>query len=148
MHDSALPPFCHRGNPWYTFAFVMEPHRQKLKKHKLLVIRQKEPVSQICVVSFSNFGNWITFGPLRRRCLFYIWSMLLITVNTFVVVIISFNIRKYAILFHFAWLNSKMLGFTLSLLYSHKSWTAALVCSLLSLLWTVHRKNRITVMQR
>jgi len=32
-----------------------------------LVIRQKEPVSQICVVPFSNFGNWITFGPLRRR---------------------------------------------------------------------------------
>jgi len=21
---------------------------------------------------FSDFGNWITFGPLRRRCLFYI----------------------------------------------------------------------------
>jgi len=39
-----------------------------------LAIRQKEPLSQICVVSFSNFGNWITFGPLRIRCLFYIWT--------------------------------------------------------------------------
>jgi len=26
------------------------------------------------VVPFSNFGNWITFGPLRIRCLFYIWT--------------------------------------------------------------------------
>jgi len=37
-----------------------------------LVIRQKEPASQICVVPFSNFGNCITFGSLRIRCLFYI----------------------------------------------------------------------------
>jgi len=30
-----------------------------------LVIWQKEsPVSQICVIPFSNFGSWITFGPL------------------------------------------------------------------------------------
>jgi len=32
----------------------------------------KKPVSQICIVPFSNFGNGITFGPLRMRCLFYI----------------------------------------------------------------------------
>jgi len=41
-----------------------------------LVIRQKEPISKICVVSFSSFGSWITFGPLRVRCL------LLITAHT------------------------------------------------------------------
>ena len=39
-----------------------------------LVIRQKEPVSQICVIPFSNFGNWKTYGPLRIWCLFYIWT--------------------------------------------------------------------------
>jgi len=33
-------------------------------------IWQKEPVSQICVVPFSNFGNLITFGPLRIRYFF------------------------------------------------------------------------------
>ena len=90
-------------------------------------IWQKEPVSEICVVPFSNFGNWITFGPLRMRCLFYIWFTLLITVHTFAVVIISLYIRKYAILLHVTWLNSKKLGFTLFLLYSYKGWTAALV---------------------
>ena len=89
-------------------------------------IRQKEPVSEICVVPFSNFGNWITFGPLRMRCLFYIWTTLLITVYTFAVVIISLHIRKYAILLHLTWLNSKKLAFTLFLPYSHKGWTAAL----------------------
>jgi len=62
------------------------------------IIRQKEPVSEICVVPFSNFVNWITFGPLRIRCLFYIWTALLITVHTFAVVVISLHIRKYAIL--------------------------------------------------
>jgi len=95
-----------------------------------LAIRQKERVSQICVVPFSNLGSWITFGPLRIRCLFYIWTTLLITANTFVVVIISLHIRKCAFLLHLAWLNtiSKKLGFTLFLLYSHKGWTSALVC--------------------
>jgi len=39
-----------------------------------LVIRQKEPVSQIRVVPFSNFSSWIAFGPLRIKCLFYIWT--------------------------------------------------------------------------
>ena len=34
----------------------------------------------------------------------------------------------YAILLHLVWLNSKKLGFILFLLYSHKGWTAALVC--------------------
>jgi len=92
-----------------------------------LVTRQKEPVSQ-CVVSFSNFGNWISFGPLWRRFLLgYIWTTLLITVHTFAAVIISLHIRKSAILLHLAWLNGKKLGFTLFLLYSHKSWTAAVV---------------------
>jgi len=33
-----------------------------------LAIRQNEPVSEICAIPFSNFGNWITFGPLRIRC--------------------------------------------------------------------------------
>jgi len=33
---------------------------------------KKNPYSQICVVPFSNFGNWITFSPLRTRCLFCI----------------------------------------------------------------------------
>jgi len=37
-----------------------------------LVIRQKEPVSEICAVPFSNFDNRITFGPPQIRCLFYV----------------------------------------------------------------------------
>ena len=66
----------------------------------------------MCVVPFSNFGSWITFDPLWIRRLFYIRTTLLITVHTFAV-IISLHIRKYAILFHLAWLNVKKLGFTL-----------------------------------
>jgi len=66
-------------------------------------ILQKGHVSQICVVPFSNLGNWITVGPLRLRCLFYIWTTLLITVHTFAVVIISLHIREYAIWFN--WLD-------------------------------------------
>ena len=72
-------------------------------------ISQKEPVTQMCVVPFFNFGSWITFGPLWISRLFYIWTT---TVHTFAV-IISLHIRKYAILFHLAWLNGKKLGFTL-----------------------------------
>jgi len=104
---------------------------------------KKNPLSQMCVVSYSNFGNWIAFGPLRIRCLFYIWTTLLITVHTFAFVIISLHIRKYAILFHLAWLNSKKLSFTLFILYSLKGWTAALVCdsvySLLDSGWVYSR---------
>ena len=37
--------------------------------------------------------------------------------------------KKICFLLCLAWLNSKKLGFTLFLLYSHKDWTAALVCS-------------------
>ena len=164
--------FLSSSKPWYTFAFVMEPHQEKFERHDLLVrkssislldnstneqvlqnlkskkfddslvlaflefrcyiqnlvLRKKEPVSEICVVPFSNFGNWITFGPLRIWCLFYIWTTLLITVHTFAVVIISLHTWKYAILLHLPWLNSKRLGFTLFLRYSYKGWTAALVC--------------------
>ena len=122
-----------------------------------LVIRQKEPASEICVVSLSNFGNWITFGPLRIRCLFYIWTTLLIIVHTFAVVAISLHIRKYAILLHLAWLNSKKLGFT-TLLPQRLNSSSSLRLGiqyflldsgfLLSLLWTVHRPHRITVIQR
>jgi len=75
-----------------------------------------------------RFGNWITFGPLRITCLFRIWTTLLIIVDAFAVVIISLHIRKCALLLHLAWLNSKKLGFTFFLLYSHKGWTASLVC--------------------
>ena len=71
----------------------------------------------------------LQFGPFRRECLFYIWTILfVITVHTFAVVVISLYTRKYAILLHLAWISSKKLGFTLFLLYSHKGWTAALVC--------------------
>jgi len=35
-------------------------------------ILQKGPVSQICVVPFSNLGNLIAFGLLRLRRLYYI----------------------------------------------------------------------------
>jgi len=38
----------------------------------------KRTRSQICVFPFSNLGNWITFGLLRLRCLYYIWTTLLI----------------------------------------------------------------------
>ena len=85
---------------------------------------QKRPVSQMCVIPFSNLGNFITFGLLWLRCLYYIWTTLLITVHTFAVVIISLHIGKYAILVHLVSLNSKKLGFTLFSLYSHKGWTA------------------------
>jgi len=101
-----------------------------------LVIRKKEPVSEICVVPFSNFDNRITFGPSRIRCLFYIWTALLITVHTFAVVIILLHISKYASLLHLAWLNSKRLGFTLFLLYSHKGWTESTFSTRSTLLWT------------
>ena len=84
-----------------------------------LRIWQKEPVSQIRVTPFSNSGNWNSFGPLRNRYLFYIWTALLITVHTFAVILISLHIRKYTILLHLAWLNTKMLGFTLFLLCYH-----------------------------
>jgi len=90
-----------------------------------LVIQQKECV--ICVVLFSNFGNWITFGPLWIRCLFYIWTTSLITVHTFAV-ISSLHIGNYAFSPHLAWLNIKMFSFTLFLLNSRKGWTAAVVC--------------------
>jgi len=95
-------------------------------------IWRKEHVSQICVVPVCNFDNWITFGPLRIRCLFYIWTTLLITVHTSTVVIISLNLRKYTILLCLVWLNSKKLSFTLFLLCYHKGWTTTLVCCLLS----------------
>jgi len=35
---------------------------------------EKRTRSQICVVPFCNFGNWITFGLLQIRCLFFICS--------------------------------------------------------------------------
>jgi len=98
-------------------------------------ILQKGPVSQICVVQFSNLGNLITFGLLRLRCFYYIWTTLLITVHTFAVVIISLHMSKYAILLHLVSLNSKKLGFTLFLLYSHKGWTAKSNSSPLSTLY-------------
>jgi len=88
----------------------------------------KRTCISICVIPFSNFVNWITFGLLQIKCLVYIWTTLLITVHTFAVVIISLHMRKLAILLHLAWVNSKNLGFTLFLLYSHKGWTATLVC--------------------
>jgi len=93
-----------------------------------LVIRQKESVSQIRVVSSSNFGNWITFGPLRIRRLFYILTTLLITFHSFAIIRFTLHIRNYVILLHLAWITIKRLGFTLFLLYYHKGWTAALVC--------------------
>jgi len=51
------------------------------------------------------------WSTLVRR-LFYIWTTLFITVHTFAVIMLL-HIRKYAILFHLAWLNGKKLGFTL-----------------------------------
>ena len=67
----------------------------------------------MCFVPFSDFDSWNTFGPLYIRRLFYIWTTLFITVHTSAVVIISLHIRKYAILFHLAWLTSKKFGFSL-----------------------------------
>ena len=93
---------------------------------------QKEPICQICVIVLSNFGNSIKFGPPRITYLFYIWTTLFITVHTFTVGNIALHVRTYAILLHLAWLNSKKLGFTLFLLYSHTGWTATLVRCLLS----------------
>jgi len=101
---------------------------------------KKESVSQTCVVPFTNFGNWITSGPLRIKCLFYIWTTSPITVHTFAVVITPLHIWKYAVLLHLAWLSSKKLGFTLFLLYSHKEeayWLRYNQCSL----WGAQLRN-------
>ena len=73
--------------------------------------RKKNPYLK-CVIPFSNFDSWSTLGPLWIRRLFYAWTTLLINIHTFAVVI-SLHIRKYAILFHLAWLTSKKLGFSL-----------------------------------
>ena len=107
-----------------------------------LAIRQKEPVSQICAVSFCNFGNWATFGLLRIKCLFYIWTILLITVHTFAVVIITLRMRKCAILLHLAWLNILKAGFHTvfallpqSLNSSSSLWLSLLIYSLLDSAW-------------
>ena len=56
----------------------------------------------------SNFilCDWITFGPLRIKFLFYMWTTLLTTVHTFAVVLILLHLRKYAILLHLTWLNT------------------------------------------
>ena len=59
---------------------------QKLKSNKFMTwlflhfwnvstkfrIWQREPLSKIYVVPFSNFGNWITYGLLRIRCLLHL----------------------------------------------------------------------------
>jgi len=79
-----------------------------------------------CVSSHFLTGNRITFGPLRMRCLPYIWTTLLITVHTFPLVVISLRIRKYTMLLDLAWLNPKKMGFTLFIVHSYKGWTAAL----------------------
>jgi len=84
-------------------------------------LSQKQPVSQMCVVPFSTFVSWSTFGALWIRWLFYIWTTLLITVHTFAAVIILLHIRKYASLLHLAWLNGKKLGFILFYFISTKA---------------------------
>jgi len=92
------------------------------------VIRPKEPVSQICVVPFSNFGNWITFDPLRIRwCLLHLNYIAHYRPHLHCCYY-SASHKKYAILLDKAWLKSQKLGFTLFLLYSHKGWSEALVC--------------------
>ena len=78
-----------------TFHACLELVTSQDWRHNITVTRQKEPVSQICVVvPFSNFGNWITFGPLQIWCLFYNWTTFLITVHILAVVIILLHIRK------------------------------------------------------
>jgi len=67
----------------------MEHPLTKIKKKQLLVRKsnfsfrifhsaifriwssgKNNQVYQICVIPFSNFGNWITFGPFQRRYFF------------------------------------------------------------------------------
>jgi len=100
---------------------------------QILVIHKKGTVSQICVVPFSNFPNWMTFGSLREvplsplncithyrphlRCCYYFASHKKI---------------QYVSLLHLAWLISEKLGFTLFLPYSHKGCSASLVCGTLN----------------
>jgi len=88
---------------------------------------KKNPYLKYVTSHHLTLANETAFGPLRRRCLFYVWNTLFITVHTLAVVIISLHIRKYAILLHLAWLNSKKLDFTLFLLNFYEGWTVALV---------------------
>jgi len=71
---------------------------------QILVIRQNEPVSQIFVVPFSNFGKWIAFGPLRRRCLFYIWIWTTLLIPSTTWLLLSFRFTQENMLFCFIWL--------------------------------------------
>ena len=61
----------------------------------------KNPYFKYASSPFFNFGSFITFGPLGRRCL------LLNTVHIFAVITISLHIRKYATLLHLTWLIVK-----------------------------------------
>ena len=54
--------------------------------------------------------NWIAFGPLRIKFLFYILTTLLTIVHTFTFVIILLHLRKYAILIHRTLLNTVVKG--------------------------------------
>jgi len=85
--------FLSSRNPWYTFTFVMEPPLAKIKKHELFGHPEKRTrISNMCRPIFWLWQlNHCTFGPLRRRCLFYIWITLLLAVHNFAV-IISFHI--------------------------------------------------------
>jgi len=110
------------------------------------------------------FGSGASF-------MFELHCSFVITAYTFSVVIISLHIWKYAILLCLAWLTNKRLGFTLWLnskrhivmtlfpqrLNSSSSvWLGVLSTSLRlsplsaqsTLLWTVHRQHRITVVQQ
>jgi len=82
-----------------------------------LVIRQKAPTSQTCVFHFLILTIELHLVRFEGGAS-YLWTKLRIILHTFAVVSISLHIRKYAILLHLAWLNSKKLGFTLFLLYS------------------------------
>jgi len=57
----------------------------------------------ICVTLFSNLGNWSAFGLLQIRCLFYIWTTLLLPSTPSLLLLFCFTWGNT--LFCFIWLD-------------------------------------------
>jgi len=94
-------------------------------------IWQKKRISNI-IVPFSSFGNWITFDPLRIRCLFYIWTTLFAHYGPHLRCCYYFASHKN-MLFCFIWLDYITKNWLLHCFqFIPKGWTAALVRCLLS----------------
>jgi len=86
----------------------------------------------MCVVPFSNFDSWSTFGPLWIRRLFYIFNCIA-HFRPHLRSCYYFASLKTKCYFVSSSLTSKQkVGFLTVFLHSHKGWTAVPVRSLLS----------------